>query len=420
MSDDNSTLAEELFPPEDPCASSVFTEYDRPFHIGACFIVIFVSFLGVFTTLIGKRNSCLQLPDLVIKIGKTLGTGIILACAFIHMLEPAADSFASECIGDISEEYGAYAFLFSMLSAIFLHNLSYILNEVAQVVTSTSKPLSLPTSAVIFREPSSSLPTSAVIFREPKKQTKSDEANNAQGSGMIPPQCEDDCHAGEPCVNPCVNPTHEEALSLSSEGCDSNHGDSAHHHHHHHHHSPFIGSSALALPPASVFVQVLMIEFSLSAHSVIIGLALGIAPDDELKTLLVALCFHQFFEGVSLGAKLAESNTGSVLDWLLAVIFAISASVGMGVGISLIGTTMLEVSGKSYLLSQGIIDAVCSGILLYLGFSFLLLDFPTDVGQLIQKEDIKSSKWKRISIQVAMLSSLWIGAGAMAVIGRWL
>jgi len=410
MSDDNSTLLDEYSPEENPCASVFSDSYDRAFHIGACFIVIFVSFLGVVSTLIGKRNSCLQLPDLVIKIGKTLGTGIILACAFIHMLEPAADSFASECIGDISEEYGAYAFLFSMLSAIFMHNLSYILSEFAQAVTSAAKPLSLPTSAVIFREPSSSLSTSALIFLDPKKQAKSDETNGAQGSGMIPPPCEDDCHSGEPCVNPCVNPTHEEALSPAHN----------HHHHHHHHHSPFIGSSALALPPASVFAQLLMIEFSLSAHSVIIGLALGIAPDDELKALLVALCFHQFFEGVSLGAKLSESNTGSVLDWLLAVIFAISASVGMGVGISLIGTTMLEVSGKSYLLSQGIIDAVCSGILLYLGFTFLLLDFPNDVGQLIQKDDVKSSKWKRISIQVAMLSSLWIGAGAMAVIGRWL
>ena len=112
---------------EDPCVALSSTDgYDRALHIGSCFIVILVSFLGVATTLIGKRNAWLQLPQIVVKVGKTLGTGIILACAFIHMLEPAADAFANECIGDISEEYGAYAFLFSMLSALAMHNLSFI------------------------------------------------------------------------------------------------------------------------------------------------------------------------------------------------------------------------------------------------------------------------------------------------------
>jgi zinc transporter 1/2/3 len=405
---------------EDPCvALSSFEGYDRALHIGSCFIVILVSFLGVATTLIGKRNAWLQLPQIVIKVGKTLGTGIILACAFIHMLEPAADAFANECIGDISEEYGAYAFLFSMLSALAMHNLSFILGEVAQWIQPTAKPLSLPTSAVVFREPKTTS-SSAVVIREPVKNSAKNDATVGGGvAGVVPPPCEDDCHNGEPCINPCINPTHEEALSLSSEGCDHNHGDSSHHHHHHHHHSPFMGSS-LSLPSASILVQVLMIEFSLSAHSIIIGLALGIAPDGDLKALMVALCFHQFFEGVSLGAKLAESTTGSALDWLLTVIFSVSASIGMGVGISLVGTTMLEVSGKSYLLSQGIIDAVCSGILLFLGFTFLLLDFPKDVEDLVQNENVKDNKWKKVSIQSMMMASLWIGGGAMAVIGRWL
>jgi zinc transporter 1/2/3 len=71
-------------------------------------------------------------------------------------------------------------------------------------------------------------------------------------------------------------------------------------------------------------------------------------------------------------------------------------------------------------LSQGIIDAVCSGILLFLGFTFLLLDFPKDVEDLVQNENVKDNKWKKVSIQSMMMASLWIGGGAMAVIGRWL
>jgi hypothetical protein len=43
------------------------------------------------------------------------------------------------------------------------------------------------------------------------------------------------------------------------------------------------------------------------AHSVIIGISLGASQDtDTIKPLLVALSFHQFFEGLGLGGCISQ------------------------------------------------------------------------------------------------------------------
>jgi zinc transporter 1/2/3 len=46
-------------------------------------------------------------------------------------------------------------------------------------------------------------------------------------------------------------------------------------------------------------------EISVSIHSFIIGIALGSSAGAEnvpsLQALLIAICFHQFFEGLGLG-----------------------------------------------------------------------------------------------------------------------
>lgn len=42
-------------------------------------------------------------------------------------------------------------------------------------------------------------------------------------------------------------------------------------------------------------------------HSVIIGIALGVDEDEsKIKALVVALSFHQFFEGMGLGGCISQ------------------------------------------------------------------------------------------------------------------
>ena len=94
----------------------------------------------------------------------------------------------------------------------------------------------------------------------------------------------------------------------------------------------------------------------------------------------------------------------------MALVFSISAPVGIAIGIAT--ASSLNVNGETYLLVQGIFDAVCGGILIYIGYSLLLIDFVRDM------ETVAVRPHKRLK-QAAMFAFLWLGAGLMAFIGKY-
>jgi zinc transporter 1/2/3 len=63
---------------------------------------------------------------------------------------------------------------------------------------------------------------------------------------------------------------------------------------------------------------------------------------------------------------------------------------------------------------QGTFDAVCGGILLYIGFILLLKDFPEDTKRFCEKRPDDLLR------RAGLFSALWVGAGVMAFIGRYL
>jgi zinc transporter 1/2/3 len=72
-------------------------------------------------------------------------------------------------------------------------------------------------------------------------------------------------------------------------------------------------------------------------HSLVIGLTLAITSGSDFTSLLVAVTFHQLFEGLSLGIRIASlpAPKGRV-PWLravLAVLFAITVPVGISIGL---------------------------------------------------------------------------------------
>ena len=50
-----------------------------------------------------------------------------------------------------------------------------------------------------------------------------------------------------------------------------------------------------------------VLEVGMVVHSVVIGISLGAARSAAtIKPLLIALCFHQFFEGMGLGGCISQ------------------------------------------------------------------------------------------------------------------
>jgi zinc transporter 1/2/3 len=77
-----------------------------------------------------------------------------------------------------------------------------------------------------------------------------------------------------------------------------------------------------------------MIESSIAVHSVLVGLGLGVLTEiPEIQALLIALCFHQFFEGVALGGAVAKANQTKCFLASLILLFSFSCPAGVAIGI---------------------------------------------------------------------------------------
>jgi hypothetical protein len=101
------------------CDAEPLENYDFPLHIGAVFIVLGAALIGTILPVIGKAHKRLRLNDYVFSIGKSFGTGVILATGFIHMLSPAEQNLTSPCLPPaFNKDFKAYAGLFALIAVL--------------------------------------------------------------------------------------------------------------------------------------------------------------------------------------------------------------------------------------------------------------------------------------------------------------
>ncbi|KAJ3093578.1 hypothetical protein HDU96_002163 [Phlyctochytrium bullatum] len=163
----------------------------------------------------------------------------------------------------------------------------------------------------------------------------------------------------------------------------------------------------------------------MAVHSVIIGLALGVLRSEtETKTLLAALAFHQFFEGIALSSVLVEAGFRRVGTYAgLAGIYILSTPLGVVIGI-LISSNYNE-SSTTNLLTQGILESLAAGILTYDGLvNLVYAHFASavaangNVDDCAEEESGAGRRRATVGI-VVQLAFLWVGAAGMAVVGAW-
>jgi len=158
------------------------------------------------------------------------------------------------------------------------------------------------------------------------------------------------------------------------------------------------------------FISLLLFELGIALHSIIIGVSLGVITGDGFKTLLVALTFHQFFEGFALGSAIILSDPSKRKTFVTVLAFALSTPIGIAIGISV--RNSFNENSKSTLLLMGILEAISAGALIYTGLVELLTFGLT----LNPKFSSKSSSKASI---VSAFFGIYCGASAMAIIGKW-
>lgn len=340
-------------------------------RIGAIFVILFTSLIFTLFPVVTKQIPKLSVPQPVYDFARYFGSGVIIATAFIHLLEPGNDDLSSECVNDRFRGYPlAYAFALIALMIMFLAEL--LAYRFGSYLAGGSERLA---SIVGHHHPSQHF------------------AHHTEAQGEL--------H--------CAPGSEQQEKEMQMKGIDDAdvefHGEM---------HSERDQIKAQSYEVVGVFV----LEFGVVLHSVIIGMTLSITPwgsdedddDEKFYILFPVIVFHQLFEGLGLGSRLAllPKSFPMWTSWLMALFYSLCTPVGQAIGLGLRHSFSLDTPTGKYV--PGILNSLSAGILIYTGLV-----------ELLAHDFIFNEKMHRAPIWMVCLNVLevYAGAGIMAMLGKW-
>lgn len=150
-----------------------------------------------------------------------------------------------------------------------------------------------------------------------------------------------------------------------------------------------------------------ILELGIVMHSIIIGITLGTTDSNSFQTLLIALVFHQFFEGIALGTRINDLQYKS---WkkpiLMGILFICMTPIGVAIGIGI----RSSLNPPAAILAQAILDSLSAGILLYNAYvSLMSIEINHNTG-------FRQSSLQR---KVFCFLCMYVGAALMSILGKW-
>ncbi|KAM4088221.1 hypothetical protein ACB094_07G054500 [Castanea mollissima] len=154
-----------------------------------------------------------------------------------------------------------------------------------------------------------------------------------------------------------------------------------------------------------VVAQVL--EVGIVVHSVVIGLSLGASHNPcMIRPLIIAMCFHQFFEGMGLGGCILQADYKLKMNTIMVFFFSFTTPFGIALGLCL--SNVYSENSPIALIVVGVLDAASAGILNYMALvNLLAVDF---MGSKLQQN---------VKLQMLAFLAVLLGAGGMSLLAKW-
>jgi len=159
-----------------------------------------------------------------------------------------------------------------------------------------------------------------------------------------------------------------------------------------------------------LLLQCLLLEAGILFHSVFIGMAVSVATGTPFVVFLIAISFHQTFEGLALGSRIAAIHfpKSSPRPWLMVLAYGTTTPFGQAIGLIL--HSMYDPHSEIGLLMVGTMNAISAGLLLFAGLVQLLAeDFLSEGSYHV----LKGSRRLRAYLSVIA------GSALMAFVGAW-
>ncbi|KAF1958915.1 low-affinity zinc ion transporter-like protein [Byssothecium circinans] len=345
-------------------------EYDGRLglRISAIFVILVGSTLGAVFPVFARRNKSLHVPEWAFFVAKYFGSGVIIATAFIHLLAPANENFGNPCLEGRIPDYPwpeAIA-LMTIFLMFFLELMTMRYGNIGRGHLHTDHTHG---PSQTNRQDSPSL-----------ADGKLKDAVNLDRHGSHHAPGEDHLgHARD----------HQASSELESDWLESG-----------------IIPESYAAQMTAIFI----LEFGIIFHSVFIGLTLAVSGK-EFITLYIVLVFHQTFEGLGLGARLAAVPWPKTKDWtpyLLGLCYGLSTPIAIAIGLGV--RNSYPPGSQTTLLTNGVFDSISAGILIYTGLV-----------ELMAHEFMFSPYMQKgpVGRLLGAFALMCLGAGLMAVLGKW-
>lgn len=348
-------------------------------RVSALFVILVASSAATFFPVLARRTRWLRLPLYGYLFTRYFGAGVIIATAFIHLMDPAYSAIGpNTCVG-MTGGWSSYSFvpgiILTSVMCLFLLDFGsklYVERKYGLVDDHKShNPESLITHQVDGTH------THNGHLHGSHEQTP----GSASSTVMHP-------------ISSYRTPAHPKSSNLLAHEKEWMPTDDE------------IIKRSFEQQIAAFYI----LEFGVIFHSVIIGLNLAVAAWEDFKVLYIVLIFHQSFEGLGIGSRLSSipfPRHLKNLPWLLCLAYGLTTPLAIAIGLG-VRTTYNPDSFTAQIVS-GVLDSISAGILIYTGLVELLAaDF------LYNPE-----RTKNIRRLVFMVSSVFLGALLMALLGKW-
>ena len=136
-------------------------------------------------------------------------------------------------------------------------------------------------------------------------------------------------------------------------------------------------------------LNITLLEGGILFHSIFVGMTISITNDGFL-ILLIAILFHQFFEGLGLGSRIADIPypKRAIRPWVLVCAFGLTCPIGQVIGLVTRGA--YDPASAFALILVGVFNAISSGLLIFAATVDLLAeDFLSDEAQHLMTKGMK-------------------------------
>jgi len=366
-------------------------------RVVSVFVILVTSAIGTLLPIVSRQFRALRMPELLFAAIRYFGTGVILSTAFIHLLAEAWLALSSACLTGTWTEYPWPAAL-AMSSVFVLFVIELVAHRAGQAYlrkrgivvpdvdrrrsrcddtpahSSSARHVGTATDAPIGHTEAA-----AVLSLDGERRLVS----RNHGEALTAPEGKRDDGEQEALAKKLEEKT---AAAAADEPTN-----------------PMDGAAAQ-------IIGVAILEFGIIFHSVIIGLTLAVTAD--FVPIFIVIIFHQMFEGLGVGARLALLPLPDSWRWVpYAGAAAYSAVTPLGIAIGLGVRETYNPASATSLIVTGVFDSVSAGLLLWSSLVELLAhEFIFD----------RHMVHEASNLQVAYaLACIALGALLMAILGKW-